>query len=128
MPAALAVYTGQTGAPVPEPQPLRQLPSVDRLLRAPNLRTLPRQLVVRAAREVLQEARAGLVNGGWSASIEALPQLVEERVHASTRGALRGVINATGVVIHTNLGRAPLSSAALEAMAAVARGYSNLEY
>src|SRR5918912_798958 len=78
MPAALAVYTGQTGAPVPEPH--------------------------------------------------ALPQLVEERVHASTRSALRGVINATGVVIHTNLGRAPLSSAALEAMAAVARGYSNLEY
>jgi L-seryl-tRNA(Ser) seleniumtransferase len=110
----------------------RDLPSVDRLLLDERLRRLlerePRALVVQATRETLDDARAGLRDGGWPHALDELPALVEERVRRATRPRLRPLINATGVVIHTNLGRAPLSDEALAAATAAGLGYSNLEY
>lgn len=106
----------------------RDLPSVDSLLRDPRLEGLPHELVVDAARDVLDEARHALVNGGWGFGPDDLPRLVQERVEAATTAPLRPVLNASGVVIHTNLGRAPLSGAALDATRRAATGYSNLEY
>jgi L-seryl-tRNA(Ser) seleniumtransferase len=114
------------------PATRRDLPSVDRLLLAEPLQRLlerePRALVVDAARQALDEARAGLGNGGWPHRVDELPRLVEERVRLALAPRLRPVINATGVVIHTNLGRAPLSQAALAAANDAGQGYSNLEY
>jgi L-seryl-tRNA(Ser) seleniumtransferase len=106
----------------------RDLPSVDRLLRDPLLEALPRELAVQAARDVLDEARRATRNGGWTFGIEDLPGLVAQRVREASQPRLRPVLNASGVVIHTNLGRAPLSRAALEAAHDAAQGYSNLEY
>jgi L-seryl-tRNA(Ser) seleniumtransferase len=106
----------------------RDLPSVDRLLRDPLLEALPRDLALQAARDVLDEARRAARNGGWTFRLEDLPRLVEQRVREASRPRLRPVLNASGVIIHTNLGRAPLSAAALEAARETAEGYSNLEY
>ena len=114
------------------PASVRDLPSVDRLLQDAQLRRLlqnePHALVVQAAREVLDAARRALRNGAWPYAVPDLPGLVEQRVREATHPPLRPVINATGVVIHTNLGRAPLSAAALGAARAAAEGYANLEY
>jgi L-seryl-tRNA(Ser) seleniumtransferase len=104
----------------------RALPSVDRLLQDPGvadlLERLPRAVVVEAVRESLAAARTRRAGApeSWSAEIR-------ERLAARSRPSLRPVLNATGVVLHTNLGRAPLAPAALAAVAAVAAGYSNLE-
>jgi L-seryl-tRNA(Ser) seleniumtransferase len=106
----------------------RDLPSIDRLLRETRLADLPRELTLQAARDVLDEARSATRNGGWPYAVADLPDLVEERVRAATRPRLKRVINASGVIIHTNLGRAPLSPAALRAADDAGRGYSNLEY
>lgn len=113
---------------------LRALPSIDRVLQEPLVAKLverySRGVVLEAARELLDEWRARARNNGATA-VPSLPELagaLAQRLEASSRPALRRVINATGVVIHTNLGRAPLSDAALAAMAAVGQGYSNLEY
>lgn len=108
--------------------PRRKLPSVDAMLAQPGIAALlpghPRPLVVNAIRTVLDGARA--VGGtepseGWSAAVSS--QLT--RVAAPS---FQPVINATGVVLHTNLGRAPLAPAAIEAMTRIAAGYSTLEY
>jgi L-seryl-tRNA(Ser) seleniumtransferase len=104
------------------------LPSVDRLLRDPLLESLPRELALQAARDVLADARRATRNGGWPYSLADLPRLVAQRVHEATAPRLRPVLNASGVVIHTNLGRAPLSPSALEAARQAAAGYTNLEY
>jgi L-seryl-tRNA(Ser) seleniumtransferase len=106
----------------------RQLPSVDRLLRSERLARLPRELAVSAARQVLDDARRTARNGGWPHTLDDLPGLVEQRVLDITTPSLRPVLNASGVVIHTNLGRAPLSPGALRATQQTASGYSNLEY
>lgn len=114
--------------------PRRRLPAVDRLLGRDRTTAWQerygREPVKRALREVLEEARRGLADGG----IEAPPGTAElldragVRLERSARPALRPVLNATGVVLHTNLGRAPLPAAALEAAAEVGGGYSNLEF
>ncbi|MCC7106101.1 MAG: L-seryl-tRNA(Sec) selenium transferase [Chloroflexi bacterium] len=110
----------------------RSLPSVDRLLRAPRVAALVEQhsraLVVEELRALLDDARAGLKDGGEAPSADAVVAALERRLPSSTQTTLRRAINATGVVIHTNLGRAPLSEAAMAAMLEVARDYSNLEY
>lgn len=106
----------------------RDLPSIDRLLRDARLADLPRGLAVEAARVVLDEARGASRHGGWEYTVADLPELVAQRVRDATRPRLTPVINASGVVIHTNLGRAPLSVAALQAANHAGRGYSNLEY
>jgi L-seryl-tRNA(Ser) seleniumtransferase len=92
------------------------------------LQSLPRDLAVQAAREVLEAARRGARDGGWPHSLADLPGLIQERVSASSTPKLRPVLNASGVIIHTNLGRAPLSQAALEAARQTGLGYTNLEY
>jgi len=110
----------------------RDLPSVERLLAHHALRDLlqrePRPLVVQAARDTLDAARAALRDGAWPHCLADLPDLVQQRVATATRPTLRPVINGTGVIVHTNLGRAPLSAAALAATQAAAAGYTNLEY
>ncbi len=110
--------------------PLRALPSVDRLLHHPLLAEagLDPALLTALAREELAAARAAVQGGAPPPDLEALAAGVRARAEAVSRPSLRPVINATGVIIHTNLGRAPLSAAARAAMEAVARGYSNLEF
>ena len=105
----------------------RALPSVDRLLQDPGVRELleraPRNLVVAAAREAIAAAR-----GGRGPLPEDWAVEVAERVERRSAPSLHAVLNATGVVLHTNLGRAPLARAALEAVHAIASGYSTLEF
>jgi L-seryl-tRNA(Ser) seleniumtransferase len=118
---------------------LRQIPSVDKLLATPGVQDLlvrhPRWAVLEAIRETLASHRSRTQAGAVTA--EAAHRLLEPtallaEVEAATRrkagGSLRPVINATGVVIHTNLGRAPLAPSVLAAIDAAARGYSNLEF
>lgn len=111
---------------------LRQLPSVDRLLNAPRLRELAaahgHDLVVDAVRATLDEARQRILGGDTFPDTTTLIDAAAQKVQALIQPTLRPVINATGVIIHTNLGRAPLSEAALQAMREVGTGYSNLEY
>src|SRR4051812_11558246 len=98
---------------------LRSLPPVDAL--AARL-DAPRGLAVAAARAVLAERRAELLAGADDAA-----DLAARARDWIARVSLRRVLNATGVIVHTNLGRAPLAAAAREAVARVAEGYSNLE-
>ena len=121
----------------------RLIPSLERLLEsdafAGILEAHPRGLVVQHLRTELDRVRRELNDGkGSVVDPGALPrdvedpQLyavgVEERLRVSATPSLRSVINGTGVILHTNLGRAPLADSALDAMASVARGYANLEY
>jgi L-seryl-tRNA(Ser) seleniumtransferase len=99
---------------------LRDLPSVDELARA-----VADPLAVEAARVVLERAREEIKAGFEPGDLEAR---VAAEVEALRRPELRRLLNATGVVVHTNLGRAPLAEAALERVREVGRGYSNLEY
>jgi L-seryl-tRNA(Ser) seleniumtransferase len=99
---------------------LRDLPSVDELAR--NADT---PLAVDAARAVLARAREQIQAGDDPGDLAALLRQELARVQEPR---LRRVVNATGVIVHTNLGRAPLADAALERVAETARGYSNLEY
>ncbi len=108
----------------------RTLPSVDTLLADDALHTLVEQhghdVVVQACRETLNNARISIRDEGTipDSLIENVQQKIEKRVSST----LYPVINATGVVIHTNLGRAPLSRQAMAAMQQVGTGYSNLEF
>jgi L-seryl-tRNA(Ser) seleniumtransferase len=113
---------------------LRDLPSVDSLLREPRVELLvaeySHEQVVAGVRAVLADCRErARATNEWSRpSTERLIDELTHRIEATSRPALRRVVNGTGVIVHTNLGRAPLSAAALEALERVARGYSNLEY
>jgi L-seryl-tRNA(Ser) seleniumtransferase len=104
---------------------LRDLPSVDDLTRATALSGLPHALAVEAARHVLARAREEIQAGHDPGD---LAQRMHEELELSGRPRLRRVLNATGVILHTNLGRAPLADSALERVREVARGYSSLEY
>src|SRR5215471_6025604 len=115
---------------------LRQIPSVDELLRQPRMSQLasriPRELLVEVAREVLASVRAEITGRSGVRVIPVIPADLEdviarevERILART---LQPVINATGVILHTNLGRAPLTPAVLEEFRQTAIHYSNLEY
>ncbi len=113
--------------------PYRALPSVDRILQHPAVAPLRGRYangrLTEQARAVLERARAGLANSSRSpADLEELAQAVIASIEAVDRPPLRPVINATGVVLHTNLGRAPLSDATRAAMDAAGRSFSNLEY
>jgi len=111
---------------------LRKLPSVDRLLQQPGmleaLTAYGRSLAVNALRETLDGAREAIRAGQPCPSLELLVAEAGERLGRIACSTLRPAINATGVIIHTNLGRAPLSEAARRAMMEVGIGYSNLEY
>jgi L-seryl-tRNA(Ser) seleniumtransferase len=104
---------------------LRDLPSVDELVRDERLAGEPHALGVAAARAVLERARGDIGAGREPGS---LVDAVLEELARSRRASLRRVLNATGVLVHTNLGRAPLSDAALARVREVGSGYSNLEY
>ena len=104
---------------------LRDLPSVDELLRDERLEAEPHELVLAAARKVLDEARDQIRAGGDPGP---LVDRVAAELAQARRPSLRRVLNATGVLVHTNLGRAPLADAALARVAEVGAGYSNLEY
>ncbi|WP_129631494.1 L-seryl-tRNA(Sec) selenium transferase [Candidatus Oscillochloris fontis] len=111
---------------------LRDIPSVDRLLTAlvAVVPDLPHALLRATAREEVDRLRVQMRQGERPAVPlrDYLIQRVLSRLDADLRPTLRPVINASGVIIQTNLGRAPLSRAALEAMQRVGAGYSNLEY
>ncbi len=111
---------------------LRRLPSVDKLLARPEAAALidahGRPLTTDAIRAAIDHARSAIRNGGSAPDEPGLVDQAASLLQEWTRLRPRPVINATGVIIHTNLGRAPLSTAALEAMQAVAAGYSDLEY
>ncbi|MFP6770859.1 MAG: L-seryl-tRNA(Sec) selenium transferase [Alphaproteobacteria bacterium] len=124
--------------PDPKPQdPQSTIPSLDRLLRQPELAQLltrtGRQLVVEEARDELDLLRAGLAQGqlqgqGADISLEGLAQRIEARVAGVLQMSLRPVFNLTGTILHTNLGRAPLAEEAIAAMTKVAGGAANLEF
>jgi L-seryl-tRNA(Ser) seleniumtransferase len=112
---------------------LRQIPSVDELLGRDALRALEarlgRRLVVDATRQVLQGLRARIANRTLaSVSVEMLEKEIVAATEAMAEFSLRRVINATGVILHTNLGRAPLAREAVEHLVEAATCYSNLEY
>ena len=115
---------------------LRQIPSVDELLHQPRLAKLaariPRELLVEVAREVLAGVRDEITGERGVAVIPVIPANLEEviarEVERILARTLQPVINATGVILHTNLGRAPLAPAVLEELRQTAIHYSNLEY
>ena len=115
---------------------LRQIPSVDELLMQPRLAALTqrmdRELVVEIARTVLAELRTRITAEGMAVVIPLDSSVLEERIASMVErvlaSSLEPVINATGVILHTNLGRAPLSAAAAEEIRRSATSYSNLEY
>jgi L-seryl-tRNA(Ser) seleniumtransferase len=110
----------------------RSLPSVDSLLQETDIQPLveaySHEAVVDAIRETLDLARGALAAGGGAPSRQDLVDDVVRQARSTWQPTLTPVINATGVIIHTNLGRAPLSRAALAAMQMAGAGYSNLEF
>lgn len=106
---------------------LRELPGVDHVMKALDDH-IPESTRALAAREAISTARAAVQSGTGRYSFREIVTLAESHAAARERALLKPVINATGVLIHTNLGRAPLGRAQMGAIAAVASGYSNLEY
>jgi L-seryl-tRNA(Ser) seleniumtransferase len=119
---------------------LRQLPSIDELLAQPRLVELAartdRGLVLEIARAILGDLRARILEGATTNSQakivvlrrEALEEHIAAEVERILARSLQPVINATGVILHTNLGRAPLPAAVVEEFRRTATQYSNLEY
>ena len=114
---------------------LRTLPAIDRLLATPQLNKLeteqPHLLVREAAQQVVDELRRQLLDEQAplpDLGIDTVAGQVVVRVELMARPSFRKVINVTGTLLHTNLGRAPLCNEALKSIQEVARGYSNLEY
>ena len=110
----------------------RHLPGVDKLLSDERIKrlgeTYPHDLLVEIIRQRLEEARLAIAEGTSPPSVDEIVESVCQRVQVLESPSLRTVVNATGVILHTNLGRAPLSREAIQAMSAVAEGYSNLEF
>jgi L-seryl-tRNA(Ser) seleniumtransferase len=111
---------------------LRLLPSIDELLQSSGgaglIAQYSRGMTLRAIRAALAQARLDIFNGSTCPSSEQLLAGAEQTLQQVMQPHLRSVINATGVIINTNLGRSPLSQEALQAVQQVAGGYSNLEY
>lgn len=123
--------------PATQSELFRKLPSVDELLRSTELATLVANdgqvAVADAGRAVLSRLRQEIANGaldsqGLGLALSGLAVAVERQLRESLGYSLRPVINATGVILHTNLGRAPLSPTALDHVRTVGEGYSNLEF
>jgi len=115
----------------------RRIPSVDRLLenllKVKGLPTYPRNLVLRAINEVLDDVRQSILSEDIKKdlsglNIESVTEKVLQRLKLLSRPSLRNVINATGIVIHTNLGRSILADRVLKRLIDVSAGYNNLEY
>jgi L-seryl-tRNA(Ser) seleniumtransferase len=119
-------------APNPPSALLRNLPSVDSLLNQPSVATLmdeyPRAELLRCVRAVLDDRREAIRTGAAPAlDVPTLALDVRQKLYERNRPSLRRVINATGIVLHTGLGRAPLAQEAIEAITDVAATYCNLE-
>jgi L-seryl-tRNA(Ser) seleniumtransferase len=112
--------------------PLRQLPSVDKVLAVAPIQDLtqvfPHDLIVSLVRESLDGYRTLISKGQDAPQLSEIIANITNQAQALSRPSLRPLINATGVVLHTNLGRAPLSEAAIQAMQTASRGYNNLEF
>lgn len=115
----------------------RELPSVDELIRTPEIAALAGthgvSTVTDAVRTVLARLRKEIASGLLDASalrlaLDGMSDAIEAQLRKSLSLSLRPVINATGVILHTNLGRAPLSEAALQHIRSTAGQYSNLEF
>ena len=116
------------------PNPLRSIPSVNELLDSPPLRKLVEKIshnvVVTTVRTVLEEVRHEVQTAASERTLPSMSDLAERiarRIAERETPALRPVINATGILLHTNLGRSPLAEEAIEEMAAVARDYASVE-
>ncbi len=112
---------------------LRQIPKVDELLKESEMLSLleqyPRHLVVDAVRETLEHLRQTILSGAaFEIAVEGLARQIREIVSKKQERHLKRVINGTGIIIHTNLGRSNLSQKAIEAVVQAAGHYSNLEY
>ncbi len=117
---------------------LSRIPKVDNILSIPDTKKLlekfPRNIVVEAIRTVLEELRQSISEAkeeeleSITIDSENLIPIISKLVEKIMTPSLRKVINATGVIIHTNLGRAPLSEQALNSLSKISEGYSNLEY
>lgn len=115
----------------------RKIPSVDRLLNSPELIEIspnyPRNLILRAINQVLGEIRENIertdvTENPAAIKIEDVSTKVTDRLKLLSRPSLRPVINATGVIVHTNLGRSILADKVIERLGPLSGGYSNLEY
>src|SRR3954451_3012429 len=115
----------------------RMIPSIELLRQRPAIRTLEARFggeaTVEALRHAAAEARAAIAGGdsglATASAVTARGEAAAaQRLDATFRPSLRPVINATGVIVHTNLGRAPLTASALSRVVEVARGYASLEY
>ena len=111
---------------------LRLLPSVDELLHSDSgyqlVQRFSRSMTLQAVRASIEQARAQIRQGASCPSSDEILSVAERFLEESQRPNLQPVINATGVIINTNLGRSPLSQEALQAVQRVAGGYTNLEY
>ena len=115
---------------------LRCLPAVDELLSRPRVaalsKSVERSYIVEIVREVLAQVRREIVSGELNDEAAVALEALEQRIHAAVQSelapSLRPVINASGVILHTNLGRAPLSLAVIAEFQRSATQYSNLEY
>ena len=115
----------------------RLLPAIDELLRSEEVQTLSQKFghtaTVEASRMLIDGLRERIASDSLDeaavkAVIDLLPEAIEQRLRGPLSYSLRPVINATGVILHTNLGRAPLGQAALQHVTEIAQSYSNLEF
>ncbi len=110
----------------------RSLPSVDKLLFDSRIKQLgdiyPHNLLVDLIRQRLDQERASIARGAPSSTIDEIAESIRARANALSSPRPRYLINATGVILHTNLGRAPLSKEALAAMEVASKGYCDLEF
>jgi len=111
---------------------LKEIPSIDSLLKEEKaqkfIHHFGRELTLKAARVSLDQIRNSVKNGSPVPEIRRILKNIEAILEVWLKPSLTPVINATGIIIHTNLGRAPLSKETIEAIASVSSGYSNLEY
>jgi len=110
----------------------RHLPSVDRLISEERIKQLegayPHELLVQVVRQHLERERLSIAAGNPCPTVDEIVESVGAQVRELEKPSLRPVINASGVILHTNLGRALLSQEAVAAMDTVAKGYCNLEF
>lgn len=107
---------------------LRAIPSVERILSSPTMEALVAEFGRDRTKDAVVEHLAALRRSGDSFDFAAAASAIREAVTAGVSSALRRVINATGIIIHTNLGRSPIDKTIWEAAGAIVSGYSNLEF
>ncbi|HEY7700193.1 MAG TPA: L-seryl-tRNA(Sec) selenium transferase, partial [Vicinamibacteria bacterium] len=110
---------------------MRRLPSVEKLLSRPGFESLSQEFgrtaVVESTRAFLAELRRETSEEAIDRGLADIEAAIRARLSSAVEPSLRRAVNATGILVHTNLGRSPLSPAALAAIAEIGRGYSNLE-